>query len=336
MDERADGFPAFVADHEQQLLGTALLLTGDPAAADELVVAALARTHRRWHRLGSADAALADTRDVLVAAALGRARLPATGADSAIATAPDADDDDHDHDEDRRWLQALAGLDRRTRVITVLRLHDGRDEDAVAALLDCSPTDVADALADGLSILGRLLAAEPDPDPAPPAADGAGWSAGAPVPPPVDDAPAPAGDGDAYAIYRPAGVPAARPGPDGDPAQDGDAIYRPGAAAAASPRVSRAVPPGSAPARGPAEDGDPYAIYRPVGAPPGPPGPDRVLADDGDPDAVYRRPGAPQPRRPLPATREAAPATRGTARRPLPATREPDRDDPEAAYRRPT
>ncbi|MCZ2848901.1 hypothetical protein [Modestobacter sp. VKM Ac-2978] len=236
MDQRRDGFAAFVAEHEQELRGTALLLTGDAAAADELLVAALARTYRRWRRLGAPATALADTHDALVSATLGRTRLPATGRDSVLAAEPD------EH-PDHRWLAALAELDPRTRAVAVLRLHEAQDEDDVATLLGCSPAEVGAALADALATLAPLLASEPvEPDqPVEPVA--------APQPPPVavpdpPVTPGPTTDpADPYAIYRRPGTPAPLP------------VQRPAPAAAPAPTPAPL-------AVRPQPSDDPNAIYR--------------------------------------------------------------------------
>ena len=220
-----DGFRAFVADSEQQLLGTALLLTGDPADADDLLVAALARTHRHWRRLGSAEAALADTRTALVAGLLDRTALPDPG-----PVSQGVQDGDRVGPADRAWLQALAALDPRTRAVVVLRLHEGWDDDAVAALLGCSPGTAAAALADALHVLGPLAAPEPAP-----AATVAPVTPAVPVPAAAPDTE----DGDPYAAYR-------RPG-----------------TAPARPRREPVATAAPAPAPSPAPSGDdPYAIYR--------------------------------------------------------------------------
>ena len=240
MDRHTDDFAAFVADCEQQLRGTALLLTGDPAQADDLVVAALARTHRRWRRLDSPSAALAATRATLVSAALGHTRLSATGSTIQGSTIhgitiqgsggpADRPDGDQLDAGDRRWLEALSGLGPTTRAVVVLRLVDGEDEESVAALLGRSPQVVADALAAAVQTLEPLLADEPRAEP----------DAQRPPAPPPSALPRPE-DGDLEAVFR-------RP--------DGPTPPPPPAPAA------RAVP---APAPGPTpeDDDDPYAIYR--------------------------------------------------------------------------
>ena len=270
MDRQVDDFTAFVADCEQQLRGTALLLTGDPATADDLVVAALARTHRRWRRLDSPADALADARGTLVAAATGRTRLPAADTSTGVVHGPD---DDRLDPGDRRWLEALADLDPTVRAVVVLRLVEGQDEESVATLLGCAPLEVADALTTAVQTLGALLAEEPAPElqPAPqphaqpvapvPALPGT-WAAGdldavfrrpdasGPRPVPTDQpAPAP----------QSAGATPAHPTPDG-PAPAGPA---PAGAAPAGPAPVGAAPAGTAPAgETPPGDDDPWAIYR--------------------------------------------------------------------------
>ncbi|MGY1843561.1 hypothetical protein [Modestobacter sp. SYSU DS0875] len=244
MDQRGTGFPAFVADAEPDLLGTALLLTGNRSAARELLVVALARTHRRWRHLGSPGEAREETRDVLVRASL----RDAGGGDAVVV---DASGDHQLPDADRTWLRALAALDPRTRAVAVLRLHEQLDEPAVAALLSCSTTDVAGALAEALAVLGPLLA---DANAAP------GGAPAAPAPTPT---PTP---GPAAVTRAPADDDALEHDPDDDP----DAVYR-RPATSPPPRAPRPRPtPLPAPVPVPAE-------------------PDRPPTDE-DPDAIYRRP----------------------------------------------
>ena len=225
MDRQTDDFTAFVADCEQQLRGTALLLTGDPTQADDLVVAALARTHRRWRRLASPADALADTRRTLIAGALGRTRLSTSG--GSIGTLPGPDDefpaDEQLDPGDRRWLAALAGLEPTARAVVVLRLVEGQDEESVAELLGREPQVVAESLESAVEVLADLLEPEPAaPETAPVVATP--WT------------PAPPVDGDA--AFR-------RPGTTAPPAST-------------APATAPATPPATA---APAVD-DPWAIYR--------------------------------------------------------------------------
>jgi DNA-directed RNA polymerase specialized sigma24 family protein len=247
MDRQTDDFATFVADCEQQLRGTALLLTGDPAQADDLVVAALARTHRRWRRLSTPADALADTRTALVAAALGGTRLSASGGTIGTLDGPDDDRPATDRLDpgDRRWLAALTALGPTARAVVVLRLVEGQDEEAVAELLGRSPRVVADALDTAVQTLGDLL----DPDPAPDAHPDLVPVA---VPPATSPwAPEPRADGDPDAAFR-------RPGTATPPAGSAP-VPAPGPAAApAAPVPAGSLPAGSVPAA----DDDPWAIYR--------------------------------------------------------------------------
>ncbi|MBB3674918.1 hypothetical protein [Modestobacter versicolor] len=176
--DRADGFPAFVAVAEPELLGTAFLLTGSRRDAEALVLTALAQVHRRWRRLGSVQAATEEARRSLVAAAL------QPGAPQQVEDAGGPGPSPVDH----RWLQALHRLAPRTRAAAVLQLHDGLDATATADLLGCDPATAVADLQTALHTLEPLLpAAEPPPVAAPaPAVD-----------PPDDPA-----DDDPYAIYR--------------------------------------------------------------------------------------------------------------------------------------
>ena len=58
-DEAA--FDAFVAARQAALLRTALLLTGDPHRAEDLLQAALLETFRRWPRLRERSRAIRTT-----------------------------------------------------------------------------------------------------------------------------------------------------------------------------------------------------------------------------------------------------------------------------------
>ncbi|MGY1839498.1 MULTISPECIES: hypothetical protein [unclassified Modestobacter] len=222
MGQRDAGFTAFATDAEDRLLGTALLLTGDRRAAGDLLVRALAGTRHRWHRLPGPAEALAHTRASLVRAAL---EQPGP-ADPVVVPAGGEDDLP---EADRVWLRALADLAPHPRAVVVLRLHERLDEAAVAALLGCSPTDVAEELTAALGALAPLLTTEPDtparPEPVAPATS-----------PPAAEP-----DPDPDAIYRPTGaLPAPRPTP--EPAPEPVRVPRP--------------------AVRPVDDDDPDAIYR--------------------------------------------------------------------------
>jgi Sigma-70, region 4 len=103
-------FEAFTAGAAGRLLHAATLLTGDPEAAERLLCGALARTYADWHRLRAEDP-YDRTRVELV---------------RRFAHRP--------------WWQRLSGgvlgrLTAQERLVVVLRLYEGVDEEQAAAQL---------------------------------------------------------------------------------------------------------------------------------------------------------------------------------------------------------
>ncbi|MGY1857660.1 hypothetical protein [Modestobacter sp. SYSU DS0290] len=231
--QRDVDFTAFATDAEPRLLGTALLLTGDRRAAEDLLVHALAATRRRWRHVATSAEALTEARRALVAQA------PAhTGPGDAVIVPVGADDDLSE--ADRVWLRALADLAPRPRAVVALRLLERLDDSAVAEVLGCSPADVADALTEAVAALGPLLAVEPEPAARHTSAE---HPAEHPGEHPREDA-------------QPVDQHAHR---DGDP----DAVYRrPTASGPPQPRPVPVPPPSPAPVLPPSSDDDPDAIYR--------------------------------------------------------------------------
>ncbi|WP_372409144.1 sigma factor-like helix-turn-helix DNA-binding protein [Streptomyces luteireticuli] len=107
-------FDAFVAGAGGRLLRTALLLTCDAAAAEQLLTLSLASTYAAWDRLGGDDPY-----------DLARQELVARFARSS-----------------RRHRRAhdgvLGRLTPRERLVVVLRLHEGFAEEQAAAALGLS------------------------------------------------------------------------------------------------------------------------------------------------------------------------------------------------------
>ena len=210
-----DSFPAFTAEAEPRLRGTALLLTGDRRQAAALVTSALAATRRRWRRLEPAAAVPA------ARAALVRTVLTGAVPETARRLGDDLADDDLAWSvvgepelaepeladpgltlSDRAWLTGLAGLPVRARVALVLRLHDGLADDETARLLGTDAATVAGLVAAALRDVGPLLDEAPESEEPP--------VQGLPVQHlPVQQAPVrqapvadPDDDLDPYAIYR--------------------------------------------------------------------------------------------------------------------------------------
>ncbi|WP_069814713.1 sigma factor-like helix-turn-helix DNA-binding protein [Streptomyces sp. TP-A0874] len=115
---RAREFEAFVAGSGGRLLRVATLLTGDPAAAEGLLVAALADTYAAWDRRAAEDP-YAHARERLAnrfAGTAWRHRAPGGG--------------------------LLGGLTARERLVLVLRVYEGVAEEQAAAQLGVAPDRV--------------------------------------------------------------------------------------------------------------------------------------------------------------------------------------------------
>lgn len=153
--ERDEQFTAFMAAHQDHLLHTAWLLTGDAHRAEELVQQALVRTYSSWDRV-STDR-LAYTRRTLVNLRVDTWRrrrrevltseLPERGGDDAHAPTDDRD----------QLVRALALLSPRQRRIVVLRHLVGLPEAEVAAELGVSVGTVKSTASRGLQRLRESL-----------------------------------------------------------------------------------------------------------------------------------------------------------------------------------
>jgi RNA polymerase sigma-70 factor (sigma-E family) len=133
----ASGFAAFVREHSRSLYGTALVLTGDPDAAEELVQDTLVRLYPKWPTVGAADSPLAYVRRALTNSFVSAQRgprgrvLPMTDP-PARAAAPDVADAVANREALVRLLRALPP---RQRAALVMRyLYDLPDAEIASAL----------------------------------------------------------------------------------------------------------------------------------------------------------------------------------------------------------
>lgn len=130
-------FDAFVLGQSSSLLRAAVLLTGDPAAAEDLLQDVLERLYVAWALV---DEPLPYVRRALVNSSRSRWRsrsrrpeLPLlAGHDAAVA---DRADEGAGHD---RVVRALRALPPRQRAVVVLRYLEDLSEADTAALLGCS------------------------------------------------------------------------------------------------------------------------------------------------------------------------------------------------------
>ncbi|NUR60222.1 MAG: SigE family RNA polymerase sigma factor [Catenulispora sp.] len=148
-----EGFEQFLAARSAALFRTALLLTGDPHAADDLVQATFEKVCRKWGQVARADSPEAYVRRILVNLVKDGRRdrsrhdLPLTeelvgGADPFRRT-----------DQRDELIRALHRLPLRMRTVLVLRYFDDFDAPAIAALLGVSQATVRSQCARGLARL---------------------------------------------------------------------------------------------------------------------------------------------------------------------------------------
>jgi RNA polymerase sigma-70 factor (sigma-E family) len=157
-----DDFTAFVTAQLPGLLRFGHLLTGSPAAAEDLVQTALARTHLQWSRLREPAAATAYVRTAMArqhsnlrTRLLSREHVVAAVPERAVSSAAYDDIDERD----AMW-SALARLGPRQRAVLVLRYYERLSETEIAAVLRCSAGTVKSQSSKGLARLRALLEAE--------------------------------------------------------------------------------------------------------------------------------------------------------------------------------
>jgi RNA polymerase sigma-70 factor (sigma-E family) len=132
-------FRAWVAARSGALLRTATLLTGERAAAEDLLQTALAKTYLAWGRVRRRDTVDAYCRRIMVTtyASWWRRRssweVPTERLPEAVAADPYAGVGDG-----VTLRAALDRLPRRMRAVVVLRYWEDLSETEVADLLGCS------------------------------------------------------------------------------------------------------------------------------------------------------------------------------------------------------
>ncbi len=127
----------------------ATALTGDRAAAEDIVQDAMVEVSRRWDRLDNAEAYLrvaVVNRSRNHRRRLGHGRRR-TDPPPLIVEAPELDE---------LWA-VLARLSARRRAAIVLRYYEDLSIDEIARLLDCRPGTVSSLLHRGLNDLREVL-----------------------------------------------------------------------------------------------------------------------------------------------------------------------------------
>jgi RNA polymerase sigma-70 factor, ECF subfamily len=158
VDDRDAEFEAFVAGRSTALLRTAYLLTGDPARAEELLRASLAKTYLAWKRIKDLGAVETYVRRDLVRGLI----LPWHRWRDRGRAAPDhplAPDDDSDGATDRAAVwRLLAALPATQRTALVLRYSADLSETEIAHDLQSTARLVRRYVSRGLETLEVGLA----------------------------------------------------------------------------------------------------------------------------------------------------------------------------------
>jgi RNA polymerase sigma-70 factor (sigma-E family) len=150
-----EGFTAFVAARSPALLRTAWLLTGDQAAAEDLVQEALARSWRVWDSIRRQDAPEVYVRRVIVTT-YARSQRRRWRGEVATEVMPDLGGG-HDPmavvDLAQGVRAALARLPLRQRTVLVLRFYDDLTEGQTALVMGCTIGTVKSQTAKALAAL---------------------------------------------------------------------------------------------------------------------------------------------------------------------------------------
>lgn len=163
-DER---FTSFVRDDGDRLLRLAYLLTQDHGHAEDVVQAALLKTHRWWGKLRDPDRAYAYAKQVVVTTAASRRRLRSSqelvDLPAYVEASTPADSESFGDREAMRDL--LRGLPPRIRAVLVLRYWADMSEADTAAVLGCSVSTVRSQANRGLNRLRAHLIPQQEPCP---------------------------------------------------------------------------------------------------------------------------------------------------------------------------
>ena len=135
-----ESFVEFVSVRWKRLYRLALLLTGDAAAAEDLLQTALEKTYARWPRIRRMEAPEAYVRRLMVNGMISAQRRPGWRLEWLRAVLPDRPtplEDDATIDHALLWPLVCA-LPERQRSVVVLRYYEDLTESETADVLGCA------------------------------------------------------------------------------------------------------------------------------------------------------------------------------------------------------
>ena len=155
MDAKAEGFAQFVQARQRALQRTAWLLTGDWAAAEDLVQTALVRSWPRWERIRRRDDPEIYVRRAMINtwASWRRRRWWGERPSEAVPDARAPGDLAAEVAVRLAVHSALRSLTARQRAVLVLRVFDDLSEAQVAHVLDCAVGTVKSTMAQAVAKL---------------------------------------------------------------------------------------------------------------------------------------------------------------------------------------
>lgn len=155
-------FGEFAAARSAALFRTAVLLTGDPGSADDLVQATLEKAWRRWRRVSRTASPEAYVRRMLVNAVNDRWRQYARGRELPLDVADRGDGADPFAQTEQRdqLMRALLVLPLGMRTVLVLRYFDDLPDTEIAELMGVSTATVRSQAARGLAKLRAAVVAD--------------------------------------------------------------------------------------------------------------------------------------------------------------------------------
>lgn len=154
-------YVAFVEAAWQRHLRLAMLLTGDPLRAEELLQDSLVKLYERWRKLAQPDQAHAYLRRILTnghISARGRLRR-----ERLVAAVPERGYQADPHPDAEPLRRALLALPPRQRAIVVLRHYEDMSERDIAELLGLNVGTVKSQNARGLEKLRQAMRQPTEP-----------------------------------------------------------------------------------------------------------------------------------------------------------------------------
>jgi RNA polymerase sigma-70 factor (sigma-E family) len=154
----------YVADRRAALFRFAVVLTGDPALADDVVSDVIAKAFERWDQVRAADNIHAYVRRMVVNEYLGwRRRSARTWVRGDMAElVPPADDHADTHADHHQLADELRRLPPKQRAAVVLRFYEGLPYSEIASILGSGENAIRSNVSRALQKLRVRLTDEPE------------------------------------------------------------------------------------------------------------------------------------------------------------------------------